>query len=141
MSAPASGRAGFSLVELVIAIVILSIGMLALAAGSGYTTVELRSSALRTQRAAVISSTIEQIRARASTPDAFDALTSVPASSAITVGAFKVWYQIDTDLTVSGVVFTRRITVYTLGPQYRPKVGWTATGQDAFVTVLYRPLR
>ncbi len=140
MSAPASARGGFSIVELVIALIILTIGMLALAAGSVYTTVEVRSSALRTQRSAAIASVVERLRSRAYDTGAFDTLHAVPASTPDSVGVFAVWYDLAPDQVVNGVTFTRKVTVYTRGPQYRPRAGWTATAVDTFVTVIYRPI-
>ncbi len=136
---PRAPRGGFSIVELLIALVILTVGMLALAAGSGYTTVEVRTSALRTQRNAAISGAIEQLRARAFDGTAFDSLKSLASTSPLKVGSFDVWYDVVPDIS-AGVTFTRRVTVYTKGPVYRPKTGWTATAVDTFVTDLYRPM-
>ncbi len=139
MSSPAP-RGGFSIVELLIALVILTVGMLALAAGSGYTTIEVRSSALRTQRNAAISGAVEQLRAKAYDATNFDALSSLAAGSALKIGSYDVWYDVAPDMMVNQMVYTRRITVYTKGPSYRPKLGWTGTSVDTFVTVLYRPM-
>lgn len=138
MTASAPVRGGFSIVELLIALVILTVGMLALAAGSGYTTVEVRSSALRTQRNAAISAAIEQLRARAYDSAAFDSVTGVPSTTPLKVGSFDVWYTIAPDIS-SGVTLTRRVVVYTRGPQYKPNTGWTSTSVETFATDLYRP--
>ncbi|MGQ0561155.1 MAG: type IV pilus modification PilV family protein, partial [Gemmatimonadota bacterium] len=45
-------RDGFTLVELVIALVILAVGVLALAGSSGYVTSQVRIADLRSERAA-----------------------------------------------------------------------------------------
>ena len=140
MSAP-SDRGGFSIVELIIALVILTVGMLALAAGSGYTTVEVRTSALRTQRTAAIASVVEQLRSRAYTTEAFDTLHALVRGSAKVVGSDSVWYDLTPDQVVNGITFTRRVTVYTKGPRYQSHTGWTSTAVDTFVTVIFRPLR
>ncbi len=134
-------RSGFSIVELIIALVILTVGMLALAAGSGYTTVEVRSSALRTQRTAEVAAVIEQLRSRAFNPGAFDTLHALARSSAQQIGSDSVWYDLTADQQDGGLVYTKKITVYTKGPRYMPNTGWTTTSVDTFVTVIFRPLR
>ena len=54
---------GFSLVEVVVAIVVLSVGMLAMAASTGYIAAEVRSSTFNTQRAVARRQVVEQLRA------------------------------------------------------------------------------
>jgi prepilin-type N-terminal cleavage/methylation domain-containing protein len=140
VSAPGD-RDGFSIVELIIALVILTVGMLALAAGSGYTTVEVRTSALRTQRTAAVASVVEQLRSRAFDTVAFDSLHALARSSAQKVGSDSVWYDLAADQVVGGVTYTRKVTVYAKGPRYQPHGGWTSTSVDTFVTVIFRPIR
>lgn len=80
---------GFSIVELLIALVILTVGLLSLAAATGYVSAQVRAGDLRTERAAALQQVIESLRA---TP--FANLTSVDESQAITVGDFRFWWTV-----------------------------------------------
>src|SRR5207253_859446 len=55
-------REGFSLVEIIVAMVILTFGMLAMAASTGYIAGQLRSSAFDTKRNIARQQVIEQLR-------------------------------------------------------------------------------
>jgi prepilin-type N-terminal cleavage/methylation domain-containing protein len=55
-------REGFSLVELIIAMVILSFAILAMGASTGYILTHLRASELRTERTAAVRQAAETIR-------------------------------------------------------------------------------
>jgi prepilin-type N-terminal cleavage/methylation domain-containing protein len=57
-----NSRGGFSLVEIIVAMVVLSFGLLAMAASTGYVYNQLRSSAFDTQRNLARQATIEQVR-------------------------------------------------------------------------------
>lgn len=134
---PASRRAGFTLVELVVALAVLTIGMMGMAAAAGYATTEVRSSAMRTQRTAAIESVLEELRGRAFNGTAFDsAVATLPYASAKTIGSVKVWYDVVADTT-----FGKKVTFYTKAPQYKAHVGWTTTAVDTFVVELYRPIK
>ena len=54
---------GFSLVEIVVAMMVLSVGMLAMAASTGYVSAEIRNATWNTQRAFARNQVIEQLRA------------------------------------------------------------------------------
>src|SRR5687768_16881514 len=56
-------QGGFSLVEVVIAIMVLSFGLLAMAASTGYVASQLRSSVFDTQRNLARQRIVEQLRA------------------------------------------------------------------------------
>lgn len=136
MSAP-STRGGFTLVELVVALVVLTIGMMGLASAAGYATTQVRSSAIRTQRTAAIESVVEELRTRNSNRKAFDdSLSSLPYASAQMYGAVKAWYDVAPD-GVNG----KRVSIYTTAPQYMSKLGWRTSGVDTFVVELYRPVK
>jgi len=55
---------GFSLVEVVIAVVILAFGVLAMAASTAYMTTQVRGSDLSTERAMILQRTVETLRSR-----------------------------------------------------------------------------
>jgi len=143
MRANAGERGGFSLVELVIALVILTIGMLAMAAGSSYAMIQVRGSGVRSQRTAAVASVIEQLRARANSPATFTGLTSLPKSSGLLYGGVLVWYDVAYDATPTLVNAggLRRITIWTQGSTYQSGHGWVTSAVEGTVFDLYRPLR
>lgn len=104
-----AARGGFSLVEVVIALMILAIGVLAMAASTGYVTTQLGAADLNTDRAVAVRYAVERLN---SLP--FDSLASRDRADAETVGAFRVWW----DATAPSPVRTD-VRVYTLGPGYR----------------------
>ncbi|HEX7089571.1 MAG TPA: prepilin-type N-terminal cleavage/methylation domain-containing protein [Longimicrobiales bacterium] len=81
---------GFSIVELMVALVILTVGLLSLAATTGYVSTQVRTGDLRTERAAALQQVIENLRA---TP--FANLASVAEAQAITVGDFRFWWTVN----------------------------------------------
>jgi prepilin-type N-terminal cleavage/methylation domain-containing protein len=92
---------GFSIVELMVALVILTVGVLSLAAATGYVSTQVRAGDLRTERAAALQQVIENLRA---TP--FQNLTTVDESQAITVGDFRFWW------TVTRTGYLAQIDIY-----------------------------
>lgn len=96
------GQDGFSIVELVVAILILAIGVLGLAGTTALVIRQVTLSDVNTERAAALQSVIEQIR---STPYAMVA----PGSRS--VGEFDVAWSI-----VDSTGQTRTIRVVTQGP-------------------------
>ena len=119
---------GFSLVELMVALVILAVGMLALAATTGYLIVQVQVSNLRTQRATAVQQVVEELRATQ-----FTDINSLAKGSAETVGEFQVWWQVS-----NAGANLRRVTVYTEGPGYNLGEGWTQVRQDSFSISLAR---
>lgn len=78
-------RAGFSLMELMVALVILAVGVLGLAGVSAYTVRKVTAAELDTERGAALQTVVEQIRA---VP--FDDLSD----GADTVGLFQVSWTV-----------------------------------------------
>lgn len=102
------GDAGFSLVELMVALVILTIGMLGLAGVTAYTIQKVSVAELDTERGAALQTVVEQLRA---VP-----LTSV-TNGADTVGLFEVsWSVVDNG-------DHRIVEIVTLGPGMAPGTG------------------
>ena len=82
----ANDRSGFSLVEVIIAILILSIGVLALGSSTGYVLSQIRSSQLRTERVTVVNQAAEQVRGTAWTSLG----STCDGSAFLTSGRFSV---------------------------------------------------
>jgi Tfp pilus assembly protein PilV len=130
----ARSRAGFSIVEVFIALMILTFGLFAMASATGYASLEVRLSAARTQRTAAVGGAIEQIRANASTSDRWSTLASRDSASAWTINGFKVWY------TAAAPVGSRKdITIFSLGPGYAKPDGWQLNVKDTDILTLARP--
>ncbi len=136
-------RGGFSLVELVVALVILTMGMLAMAAGSSFATIQVRGSGLRSQRAAAVAAAIEQIRAGADTTKGFDTIPPLAQASAKLYGRMSVWYDTSTPAIASLVNANgvKRFTIWTQGPTYVSRKGWVSSSVEGVVFDLYRPVR
>lgn len=96
-----SRRAGFSLVEVIIAVVILAVGVLGLAGTTAYIVRQITLADLMTERAAARQTAIEKVNA---TP--FAQL----ASGSDSVGVFFV------EWTISGGGRSADVTVVTTGP-------------------------
>lgn len=122
-------QGGFSIVEVLIAIVILAVGMLALATTSIYATTQVRVADLKTERSLAAQEFIEQLRA-----GPWTSVTTRPQASAVRTGSYDVWWTV-TNLNAS----LRRVDVITRGPGYRTwrvggktRSGWTNAAVDTF---------
>lgn len=132
----ARARDGFSLIELMVAVVLLAVGLLSMAGMSSYAMTRIRMTKVDTRRAAVVTSTIEQLRAKMADPMGFDSVAAVLASGPIAMQGYKVWY----DITGVPPDYDRKqITIYTEGVGYRS--GWQTAVRDTFVVTFMRPLR
>ncbi len=107
MSEANNNPGGFSLVEVVVAMLVLSFGLLAMAASTGYVASQLRSTTWDTQRNLARQQIIEQLRATI-----FTNVTTNSTGQA--VGPYTVRWNVT---NVSGA--QRRVQVITTGPAYR----------------------
>lgn len=105
---PGLDASGFSLIELMVALVILAVGVLGLAAVTAFTVQSVTAAELDTERGQALQTVVEELRA---TP--YDSL----ASGADTVGLFEVSWSVD-DRVNSAV-----ITIVTTGPGMAPGYG------------------
>jgi prepilin-type N-terminal cleavage/methylation domain-containing protein len=105
---PKSLRGGFSLVEIIAAIMILSTGLLAMAASMTYIAAQLRSSAFDTQRNLARQQVIEQLRGTV--------FANVNTNTTgVTVGHYTVRWNVSSQASNA----IRRVQLITLGPAYR----------------------
>lgn len=58
-----AGRGGFSLIEVIVAMMVLSVGLLGLAAGTGWMIRTAHFGELETKRSAALQSAVEEVRA------------------------------------------------------------------------------
>lgn len=123
-------RDGFSLVELVVAIVILAFGVLGLAGTTAFVVRQITLADVNTERSAALQSVVEQIRATS--------FASVGTGSQ-TTGSYTVDWAV-TDSTGQ----TKVVRVITTGPGLSKDTGavvpmLTASVEDTFNMILLRP--
>jgi prepilin-type N-terminal cleavage/methylation domain-containing protein len=127
MSKAKNNRDGFSLVEVVVAILVLSFGLLAMAASTGYVATQLRSTTFDTQRNLARQQVIEQLRATI-----FSNVTTNTTGS--TIGPYTVRWNVS-NLSAA----QRRVELITTGPAYRQSRGTRTTVVDTAVIMLVSP--
>lgn len=120
-------RNGFSLIELIVAMVILTFGMLAMGASMGFMNTQVRVANMRTERSASVGQIAEQLRALP-----FDSVTAVAYGSASTINEYKVWRDI-TSVNTN----LKTVTIYSEGPGFNR--GWQGAVRDTFPISLLRP--
>ena len=99
--APHAARGGFSLVELIFAVVILAVGMLGLGGTTAYLTRQATVADLQTERAAAVTAALERLRSLD-----YDAVSS----SIDSVGSYEVRVYVTTGASA------KAISVVTTGP-------------------------
>jgi prepilin-type N-terminal cleavage/methylation domain-containing protein len=120
---------GFSLIELIIAMIVLTFGMLAMGSAMGYMSVQVRVADLHTQRAATVAEIGEQLRSVS-----YDSVVSVGYASAANINGFKIWRRVN----AQGLNL-KRVDIYTEGPGYNR--GWQNTKTDTFTISILRPFQ
>ena len=122
-------KEGFTIVEVLIALVILAVGMLALATTSIFATTQVRVADLKTEQSLAVQEIVEQMRA-----SRFTSLATRAEASAVQAGSYAVWWTVT---PINGNL--RRVTVFTRGPGYQLKgqagrthSGWTNAARDTF---------
>ena len=129
-------KEGFTIVEVLIALVILAVGMLALATTSIFATTQVRVADLKTEQSLAVQEIVEQMRSTS-----FGSIATRTEQSAVTAGSYAVWW------TVTPVNSNlRRVTLFTRGPGYRNRgqggarnSGWTNAARDTFVVEIANP--
>jgi prepilin-type N-terminal cleavage/methylation domain-containing protein len=121
-----ANRSGFTLIETLVAIVILGIGMLAMAATSGAITTTLTGSRFSTQAAQLANLRMEQLRALSRS-------TAIPcaAGSFASSGAAVISQGITINWVVPAAGASRRVRVITQYP-----IGRGRTRTDTLLTLI-----
>jgi prepilin-type N-terminal cleavage/methylation domain-containing protein len=117
------GRQGFSLVEVMVALVILTFGVLGLAATTMHAVRQTTLSEMTTERAAALQSVVEQLRATD-----YDLL----AAGSDSVGLF------DMSWTVTNGNRTKLVTIISTGPGLSTASGVPVVGASVADTFEYR---
>lgn len=125
MNEPGSNQNGFSLVEIIAAMMILSFGLLAMAASTGYVSAQLRSTAFDSQRNFARQQVVEQLRGTYFT-------SVVSNSTGLNVGRFNIKWVVSSP---TGAI--RQVTLITQGPAYKGSGGSRVVVTDtAFVEIV-----
>ena len=101
-------RQGMTLVEVMVAMLILMVGVLALASSMGFVSLQVMAADIRTERTAARQQAIEQLFA-----EDFDALLDASKGSGATVNDYTIWW----DVTDIGWAL-KNVEVYTDGPGF-----------------------
>jgi type IV pilus assembly protein PilV len=124
---PTEKANGFTLVEVIIAMVVLTVGLLALASSTGYISAEIRNSTWNTQRAFARNAIVERLR---SIP--FDSVTT--SGTATPIGRYNLtWTATDVNQNLKTVL------VIASGPSYRIGGGARVTVIDTSSINIIRP--
>jgi prepilin-type N-terminal cleavage/methylation domain-containing protein len=125
-----AGREGFSLIELIIAMIILSVGILAMGASTGYVLGQVRAAELRTDRLTAAQQVAERLRA----VDWAD-LDSA-CSGPFTVDRFTLSCSVSSP---PGAINLKRVELVTTGPAYR-NGRLVTTAADTMLVSFARPI-
>jgi len=118
-------RGGFSLVEVMVATMVLTVGLLAMAASTGYLSAQLRSTTFDTRRTAVKQQVVEQLRAMP--------WANLPTTATTyTIGN----YSIVARATVSSN--SAVVLLATTGPAYRARQGSQTSVTDSMNVTIAR---
>ena len=124
---PRSGQNGFSLVEILIATMVMSVGLLAMASSTAYVSAQLKSTTYDTQRIQAKERVVEQLRA---TPYA----SVATRTTGLAVSRYSMTW------TVTTTNLYKRVALYTSGPAYLGKSrGQRTTVVDTMVFDIVSP--
>lgn len=123
-----SGEAGFSLIEVVVGMLILTIGLLAMAGTTGAVFTQLRIAERRTERMAAVQQAAEQLYSvgYSNAQNRCGTLNQLVGSYRMTCSAT----QLNPNLLQLRIIST--------GPGYRSKVGWRMSVPDTFAIQIAR---
>jgi Tfp pilus assembly protein PilV len=101
-------RDGFSVIEVLIGLIILTFGVLALASSTGYISTQVRVADVRTERSTAYNAAAEELRAMD-----FDSVKDVTYANAHTISRYKVWWSVN-----SLHWALKNVTLYSEGPGF-----------------------
>jgi prepilin-type N-terminal cleavage/methylation domain-containing protein len=107
-------RDGFTLVEVLVSMLVLTVGILGVAATTGHIFSRLNDAGRRTERVFAVQQMIEEVRTVPFTKVSSTLATTPP----IVVGAFTISAQVREETTQ-----VIRVQIEAKGPGYRPGVG------------------
>lgn len=102
-------QGGFSLIEVIIAMVILTVGVLALASAMVHLSRQVRAADLRTDRTVATQQAVERVRAIG-----YDSVSTRTETDAWQVGSYSVWWDLNRTSQ-----YMRSVDLFVEGPAYR----------------------
>lgn len=122
---------GFTLIEVIVAMMILSVGILAMGASTGHILTQIQMSELRTERVAVVRQAAETLRSAD-----FNSVENVCAAASTTFGT----EHYDLSCTVwQGAQHVKRVELISVGPGFVNGKRSAATA-DTFAISVSEPL-
>lgn len=131
MSDDTAQRPGFTLAEVMVAMVLLTFGLLAMASATGVFFTQIRSADASVERTAAIEQAVELLRAQP-----YDSIASTTEANARSLGGYQVWWQVAS----SGSQLVR-VRIYARGRGYDGASGWSSTQIDSFSISIARGLQ
>lgn len=104
-----SNRSGVGLIEVMIGMLVLTVGVLALAGSTTFVAVQLQAADLRTERQVARQQVFEELRAKP-----HDDVVSLAEGDAVDRGSYTLWWEVS-DPSWS----LKEVEVYTRGPSMR----------------------
>lgn len=102
-------RSGVGLTEVIIGMLVLTVGIMALAGSTTYVAVQLQAADLRTERQVARQQVVEELRAKP-----HDDVVSVAEGDAVERGFFELWWNVSDPSWA-----LKEVEVYTRGPSMR----------------------
>lgn len=121
-------REGLTLVEMVVAMLVVSVGLLAMAGASGLMAIQIRVADLRTERMAAIQQAVEEVRAKP-----FTEIEELEKDEAIKVGDFTIWWDVES--VGPNLV---HLHVHSSGPGFELGSGWTDSAEETLTVSIAR---
>lgn len=125
-----SAREGFTIVEVIVATVVLAVGFLAMAATTGVVLNRVLAAGIETERAAAAQEISEQLRAAP-----FGSVQPRAESDALVVGGYRFWWSIVPETQTNKYM---EILVVSEGRGMRG-MQMSEALQDTFVVSVFRP--
>lgn len=102
-------RDGVGLIEVMIGILVFTVGVLALAGSTSFVAVQLQAADMRTERHVARQQVFEELRA---TP--YESVVSRVEGDAVTRGFYTVWWKVEDPAWA-----LKEVEMYTRGPSFR----------------------
>lgn len=117
---------GFSLVEVVIALMVFTVGVLGMGATIGYVSRQVEAADLRTERSTVVRRAVEQLHALP-----FAGVNDRTYTDAKTMDGYKVWWDVEHNET-----HMKNVDLYSEGPGFSAGTGREPAVRDTVATTI-----